>query len=93
MNTLERRFAIWDVMRQRKFDTAPHLAKEFNVSVRTIYRDVEWLSSMFDLAPRRGKYGGIYVNSVPETLKRYLTPEQETMIREILPTLSPKEPR
>lgn len=88
MTANERRLAIWDVMRQRRYDTAPHLAEEFGVSVRTIYRDIELLSGKFPFASRQGKSGGIYVEHDPCTLQRYLTPKQENLIREVIPTLS-----
>lgn len=62
MGASERRMAIWKTLCCRRQDTAIHLAAEFNVSRRTIYHDVAFLSIIYPIESIRGRYyGGIKI--------------------------------
>ena len=58
MGPNERRKAIWRSLCCTKYDTVANLAKKFDVSVRTIYYDVQVLSLAYPLEAIRGRYGG-----------------------------------
>ena len=58
MGANERRKAIWRSLCCTKQDTVANLARKFNVSVRTIYYDVQVLSLAYPLEAIRGRYGG-----------------------------------
>ncbi len=58
MAAMERREAILDVLCQRKHDQIKNLAKEFDVSERTIRTDIEALSCSYPIETVRGRYGG-----------------------------------
>ena len=61
MNPWERRQKILEVLCLRRHDTYEGLAHEFNVSKRTIRRDIEILTCSYPLETARGRYGGINV--------------------------------
>jgi predicted DNA-binding transcriptional regulator YafY len=59
MTRIERAFAILLLLSDRRIVTAPDLARRFEVSVRTIYRDVEMLSATgIPVYAERGSGGG-----------------------------------
>ena len=62
MKTTERRSEILKILCRRRYETVSALATEFNVSERTIRRDIESLSLTAPLYTKTGRYeGGIYV--------------------------------
>ena len=63
MNVKESRlFRILYYLLQHKKATAPELAEEFEVSVRTIYRDIDYISSAgVPIYATQGKDGGIAI--------------------------------
>ena len=64
MKANERRFEIMKYLCRYRFATMSKLAKEFNVSVRTIQRDVSELENVFHIpiVVKQGNVGGgIYV--------------------------------
>lgn len=59
---VDRLFSIVNILINKKTVTAPYLAEKFNVSVRTIYRDIEVLSeSGVPVYCMQGKGGGISI--------------------------------
>ena len=58
MGAHERRIAIWRSLCCRRYDTVAHLAAEHNVSVRTIYYDVQILSLSYPIETVRCRYNG-----------------------------------
>ncbi len=59
-----RLFRILYYILERGRVTAPELAEKFEVSVRTIYRDIDWISSAgIPIYATRGKGGGIEIDS------------------------------
>lgn len=58
-SALDRRQAIVDAMIERRMDTVPNLAHEFNVAQATIRRDLCILSRSYPIITIRGRGGGI----------------------------------
>ena len=58
MDAHERRIAIWRSLCCHRFDTVMHLAEKYQVSVRTIYYDVQILSISYPIETVRGRYNG-----------------------------------
>lgn len=62
MKTAERRYEIMKTLCRRRYDTMQNLASEFGVSMRTVQRDIEALSSIEPIYTQCGKHGGgVYV--------------------------------
>lgn len=61
MGTSERRSAILKALCRRRYETISNLATEFNVSERTIRRDIDVLSSTEPIYTQPGRAGGVYV--------------------------------
>ena len=58
MDTYNRRKQILCILKVRQFETMHNLASEFNVSIRTIQRDITALSYE-PIFTKSGKYGGV----------------------------------
>ena len=67
MTAYERRKAIMQILRLRKFEKVDNLAFQFSVTPRTIKRDIEMLSLTESIYTQQGKYGGgiYYVGPTP----------------------------
>ena len=61
MGATERRYEIMRILCRRRHETTRNLASEFGVSMRTIQRDIDILSTSEPIYTQFGKYGGIYV--------------------------------
>lgn len=62
MGASERRRQILQILSRRRHETVENIAREFDVSERTIRRDIEVLSTEEPIYTRTGKYGGgVYV--------------------------------
>ncbi|MBO5286932.1 MAG: DeoR family transcriptional regulator [Clostridia bacterium] len=62
METTERRTGILKVLCRRRHEIIENLASEFNVSERTIRRDIAILSISYPIYTQSGKYrGGVYM--------------------------------
>lgn len=62
METSERRTAILKLLCRRRYETIKNLAEEFDVSERTVRRDIEILSLSEPIYTQAGRYGGgVYV--------------------------------
>ena len=58
----KRLFDILYYLVEKRKATAPELAKKLNVSIRTIYRDIEWMSGAgIPVYCNSGKGGGIFL--------------------------------
>ena len=58
LETAERRIAILKLICRRRFETIANLAYEFDVSERTIRRDIEFLMRTEPIYTQPGRYGG-----------------------------------
>ncbi|RDU22026.1 helix-turn-helix transcriptional regulator [Anaerosacchariphilus polymeriproducens] len=78
---IDRLFAITNILIQKKTVTAAELAQEFGVSVRTIYRDMDILSSCgIPIFTEKGRNGGISVMDHYTLSKTLLTDEEQNQI-------------
>ena len=100
VTTDERRRAIAKVLCARKHETRENLAFEFDVSIRTITRDITALSFEYPISTVVGPGGGICIDdgfesrqysklsckeqAVLEKLKGFLTGEDKKAIESIL---------
>ena len=100
MGTSERRAAVMKLLCRRRHETISNLALEFDVSERTIRRDVEILSYTEPIYTQSGRYGGgVYVTDNYTLDRMYFGPSEETIIRKALaaaegnrpPDFTPKE--
>lgn len=61
MTVTERRNSILKALCRRRYETISNLAAEFDVSERTIRRDIDALSSTEPIYTQPGRAGGVYV--------------------------------
>lgn len=85
MSPTERQQQLLEVLCRRRHDTCENLAREFKVSKRTIYRDIELLMCSYPVETVCGRYGGGV--QVPDGyyICRHdsLTPKQVDLLREM----------
>ncbi len=85
MGALERRRSLLKLLCRRRRETVSNLAMEFNVSERTIRRDIAVLSLDEPIYTQTGRYaGGVYVLDDYNLDKMYFKSEEENIIRKIL---------
>jgi len=78
----DRRRAIIEALCERKTETRENLAFEFNVSKRTITRDIVILSTEYPIYTSNGNGGGIYIAEGYKLDGRYMSEKQtEFLIR------------
>lgn len=81
MGAGERRMAIWQTLCLRRYDTVANLASEFNVSKRTLYYDVQFLSLIYPIESIRGRYyGGIKIPDWYTPNSNSFTPAQMELL-------------
>ncbi len=92
MGANERRMAIWETLCYRRQDTVVHLAAEFNVSRRTIYYDVEFLSIIYPIESIRGRYyGGVKISDWYIPNPNIYTPAQMELLLRLAKSLKGKD--
>ena len=81
MKALERRQAIIELLCERRYEKLSNLAFEFNVSWRTICRDIQELSLSYPIYTdcSRGK-AGVYIEEGYYLGKQFLREEEEELI-------------
>lgn len=85
LETSERRMTILKILCRRRHETIGNLAQEFEVSERTIRRDIESLSLTEPIYTRTGRYnGGIYVVAGYSMYRMYFKPEELEVMNKIL---------
>ena len=77
MFAIERRQYILETLSDRRSISVGNLAKECNVSIRTIKYDIESLSSSVQILTVPGPGGGIRVADGWYLIRRYLREDQE----------------
>lgn len=88
MSPNERRQRLLEVLCQRRQDTMENLAAEFDVSERTIRRDVEELTISYPLETVCGRYGGgVRVAEWYHLNRKTLSPEQVALLKKLAPSL------
>ncbi len=89
MSLWDRRKAILAYLNDRRYDTVRNLAETFQVSERTIRKDIEELSCSYPIQTVRGRYGGgIYIAEWFHWQSNVLSPMQEELLRRLLLTLT-----
>lgn len=89
MSASERRDMILSILCAKRFETAVNLAAGLQVSIRTVYRDVEALSCSYPIKTVRGRYGGgIKLDEWFQPNSRRLSYQQETLLRRLMRMLS-----
>lgn len=78
---IDRLFAITNILIDKKTVTAAELAAEFGVSVRTIYRDMDILSTCgIPIFTEKGRNGGISIMEQYTLNKTLLTDEEQKQV-------------
>ena len=84
MGTNERRNAILKALCRRRYETIGNLAAEFEVSERTIRRDVEILSYTEPIYTQSGRHsGGVYVVDGYYMDRMYMSEEEIAVLQKI----------
>lgn len=83
MKASERRQLILELLCERRFEKIDNLAFEFSVNECTIRRDIQELSLSYPIYTITGPYGGVYVSKDYYLGKKYLSPEQTTLLKEL----------
>ena len=86
MGTAERRSAILKTLCRRRYETISNLATEFDVSERTIRRDIDVLSSTEPIYTQPGRYGGVYVMDEYRMDRMYMSKEETDVLCKIRDT-------
>ena len=74
MKTTERRLELIRIMCSRRYEKTENLAFEFNVSEKTVRRDIDAVSATVPLYTKRGAYGGgIYLLGDYAAEKTYMS--------------------
>lgn len=89
----ERRMKLLTILNYRKQSTCSELPLEFNVSVKTINRDVDFLSNFVPIYTKRGKGGGVYILPEYRSYKSYLSKEHEECLYELMDVANKKQRR
>ena len=77
MGTAERRLAIMKQLCRERHATMASLAEQYNVSIRTIQRDIFELTFLMPLDIKSGRYeGGVYVIGDYTMDRMYMTEEE-----------------
>lgn len=84
LTPIERRMAIIKCIYDKHIVTMDYLAKEFDVTVRTIRRDIEYLSISYPLETIRGRYGGgVKIIDESHWSVKYLDTEEIQVLEEV----------
>lgn len=83
-SALDRRQEILERLSDRRSETIENLMAEFGVSRSTIKRDIEVLSLSYPIYTVQGNGGGIRVADGFYVGRRYLTPSQEALLRNLM---------
>ena len=87
LGTAERRLKLIKLLCQRRHKTIINLSKEFNVSVRTIQRDIDEISDMLPIYVKTGRYnGGVYVVDGFNADKMYMSDNEIALLKKVRET-------
>ncbi len=82
-STTERRQSILEHLCECRRDNVVRLATEFGVSERTIRNDIVVLSCSYPIYTQQGYGGGVLIAEGFRLGKKYLTVEQEDLLKRI----------
>ena len=92
-STTERRQNILEYIDERRRVNIRDIADEFGISERTARTDVLILSCSYPIYTAQGHGGGVAAADGWYLSRRYLKEEQETLLRSLMPSLSPDDGR
>lgn len=93
METSKRRNAIMKLLCRRRHETIENLAIEFDVSERTIRRDIEFLSLYEPIYTQTGRYGGgVYVTENYRIDRMYFQKRESDVLTKLLTCAEHKRP-
>lgn len=88
MNRQERREAIMQILKAKRFEQIANLAAEFGVSIRTIKYDIEALICSYPVETVRGRYGGgVKLADWYHPTLNTLDKEQIALLKKLAPSL------
>ena len=88
----ERHIEILAYMNEHRFDTVENLAKEFNVSDRTIRYDIEALSCSLPIYTMCGRHGGgVYMVEGEYANQGYFSSKHTSFLQRIMEMLNPED--
>lgn len=90
-NTSERRQMILEYLLEHRETTRFELSNHFNVSLRTIERDILILSCSYPIITIQGGGGGIKIADGYRLGMKYLSESQATLLEQLSETLSGKD--
>lgn len=61
MSTSDRRMEIINILIIRRQTTAKELSEELGVTIRTIHKDIQFLSPKFPIYTKQGGNGGVFI--------------------------------
>ena len=89
----ERRMKLLDFLAVHKQSTRKELSEIFSVSVNTIVRDLEFISSFAPIYTKQGNGGGIYILPEYRSYKNYLTDTEEELLYKLMQYIENEEKR
>lgn len=85
----DRRVALLEYLQENERATVDELMNEFNVSRRTVLRDITALTQKHAVETVRGRYGGVYLSKDENVMK--LTEHQKQTLKELLTAANPEQ--
>lgn len=89
MPAAERQMLIRDYISDVRHTSIAEIAEQFNVSQSTVRRDLEVITPFTSFYTTAGNGGGLCATDGWYASKRYLTQNQEKLLRRLLPGLQP----
>ena len=84
MKTTERRLELIRIMCNRRYEKTENLAFEFNVSEKTVRRDIDAVSTTVPLYTKRGAYGGgVYLLGDYAAEKTYMSDSEILFLKRL----------
>ena len=87
----ERQREIIELLSDSRFATVPELSAQYGVSRCTILRDIQILSCSYPIYTQQGGGGGVRAMDGWYLSNRYLSDDQEKLLRSLLAGLQPED--
>ena len=84
MTANERRAEIMRILTARRFESASRLAKELDVHINTIKRDILALTAEYPLETREGNGGGVFLPDWYHPHRNILSNEQKQTLSQLM---------
>ena len=91
MGALERRKRFIHLICQRRHDTVANLARDLEVSERTILRDIVVLGDIIPIYTQPGRYnGGVYIDKEYQPDRVFFTEQETNLLEKLISCLAEK---